>query len=140
MATKFATLDRAHARTVINNFLDQFQNLCNTTGTLRTTELEKWMSRNIEFSSNGQVVCHNSAEYIAHLDKYREAYSSLEIINLLDDTLVADNKAIANYDVHLIDRKTKKLIKVNVIVIATIEDSKITRWNQVANEKGSSTL
>jgi limonene-1,2-epoxide hydrolase len=100
--------------------------------------LEKWISRNIEFTSNGQVVCHSSSEYITHLDKYRKAYSSLEIINLMDEPLVADNKAIINYDVDLFERKTNKKIQVAVMAIATIEDSKITHWNQVANEKNTS--
>lgn len=135
MAIKYATLDKAHARAVINNFFEVLQNLCNSDTPLKTADLERSISRQVEFSSNGQVVCHSSSEYLSQIEKYRRAYSSFEINNYMDEPLVADNKAIINYDVQLVERKTKKEIDVNVMAIVTIEDGKIVHWNQVANEK-----
>lgn len=138
MSTKHATLDSAQASTLLHHFLDQFKACCNHPEPIRAADLEKFLAHNVQMSSNGQLVCHSTKEYFARLEKYKERYSHMEVKHLMDEPLIAENKAIINYSVKLTGRDKQDSVELNVMAIATIENDKIAKWNQVVHEKGSS--
>lgn len=136
--TKSPALDKTQARQALHGFLELFQTLCNTTDSLKPSELEKYLTQNTELSSNGKIVCHNVKEYLSRIEKYRKKYSHIEIKILMKEPLIAEHNAIINYSARMTGRAGEN-VELNIMAIAKINDEgKISNWTQVVHEKGTS--
>lgn len=136
--TKSPALDKTRARQILHGFLELFQTLCNTSDTLKTSELDKYLTHNTRLSSNGKIVCHNVTEYLSRIEKYRKKYSHIEIKSLMNEPLIAEHNAIINYVARMTGRAGQE-VELNIMAIAKINDEgKISNWIQVVHEKGTS--
>lgn len=134
---KTPTLSKDQAQTILHGFLQQFQNICNKHTKPNPTEFEKFLSRNFKISSNGKVVGKNLNEYLERIQKFQERYTHIEIPHkLLEEPVIADNRAVFFYNVHL-TRKDGGKVKMFLMAIGVFEDGKIVQWNQVAHQEGS---
>lgn len=135
--TKPAQLDKKQALSLLNDFLRQFQTTCNQPNPPKSSDFERYLSRNFQISSNNHIVGKNLAEYLNRVAKFQKKYSHIELTDFNLEPLISGNKLIIQYDANLTSRNGQK-IQMNFMVIITIEDNLITHWDQVAHEKGSS--
>lgn len=132
-------MDKTKTLGVIFDFFKQFQKWCSpSAATPSLSELEKYISKNLQMSSNGQSVTRSSANYLDRLLKFQKKYSSFQISEPLEEPIIYDNRAAIYYRLDL-TTKTGQHKQVYIMGLVTIEDDKISRWIQVTNEKGLGT-
>ena len=134
--TKSTTVDKTQAISLVDNFLEQFQAVCNQPSPAKASDLDKWLSQNLQVTSNGNVVDRSLQDYINRIGKMKSKYSRIEIQDRLEEPIVSDNKVVVNYDA-VLTGKNNQAVTVNIMAIATVDNNKISRWTQVANQKGT---
>lgn len=133
---KATILDKHEALILLKGFLDEFQNCINHSKALVAAEWERWLSNHFHITSNGKVIAHNLKEYLSDVENFQKRYSHCEIHLMRDECVCADNHLTCYYKVELIGRNNQK-VDLQMMAIATIEHDRITKWLQVAHEKGS---
>lgn len=134
---KATILDKNETLMLLNGFLDEFQNCINQSKKPTPAEFEKWLSNHFQITSNGKAVAHNLKEYISHIESFQKRYSHCDIHLIQDECVCADHHFTCVYRVDLIRRNNQK-VQLHMMAIATIEHDRITKWLQVAHEKGTS--
>ena len=133
---KTATLNRNHMLTFVNNFLANFQNLCNQKNNPTLQEVEKFFTKSFQLNSNGVVLVRSSKEYLDRLHHLRDKYSYFDIVGPLEEPLISDNHFCVHYELDLQAKDGKKR-QVFLIATGIIEDNKMANWIQVTHEKSS---
>ena len=130
------SLDKAEAQTLIYEFFKKFQNWLAQSKIPSVADLEQYLSKNFQISSNGQLVSKSPADYISRFQKFQKKYARYEISRPLEEILVSGNKCTLFYKVDLITHQGQRKT-VFIMALINIEDHKITNWTQVANEIGT---
>lgn len=131
---KEKALDKKQTMSLLDNFLQKFQNLCNQQNPPQISDLEKMVAPNFQNMSNGREIGKSRADLLKRIEKLRGKYSNIKI-KQHGEVLISDNKAIIQYDLDVNNRNGQKS-QLTLMAIATIEDNLITQWNQVSHEKG----
>jgi hypothetical protein len=132
-------LDKTEAQTLIYDFFKKFQNWLAQSKIPNVSDLEQYLSKNFQISSNGRLVSKSPADYINRFQNFQKKYARYEISKPLEEILIYGNKAVLYYKVDLITHQGQRK-SVYIMAIIAIDDHKITNWTQVANEIGSSDL
>ena|SRR3984957_4567782 len=127
-------LEKHKALEIVNNFLTHFQQCCNKKHPPNASNFENYLSHDFQNSSNGKVIGKNVHDFLERIQKVQKRYTELKIAPL-HDCLIADNKAILQYDVNLTSHSGKK-VQMFLMAIATIDNNLITQWSQVSHDKG----
>ncbi len=138
MATvKTPSVNKNQALTILSDFLAQTQKWCNQPNAPATSDLETYLVRNFQFSSNGEVVGRSLSDYLNRITRFRQKYSHFDIVGPFEEPVVTDNKVALQYEVELTahDGQTSH---VYIMAFATLEGNKVSKWVQVASEQGSS--
>jgi hypothetical protein len=138
VAAKSSTLEKNQTEAILRNLYEQLEEWHNGPQEPKVASLEQVMTRNFELSSNGHVLSHNINEYLLRVEKLRKKYSKFSIKPSRDNTLVQGNKAALHYTLTLTPRNGGQPVSVEIMAIATLEGERISRWHQVAHEKGIS--
>lgn len=134
--TKAPILDRTEATNILKGFLDVFQHFCNESKLPLATEFDRYLSRNIQVTSNGRLIARNLTEYLNRFERFEKRYSHCEVTVFKEDTLVFDQHIVCHYKAELNSKNGQK-VQLYMMAIATIEDHKIVTWKQVVHERGS---
>lgn len=138
VATKTKPLNKGVFLALVNDFFEQFQNCCNRPNPPTGKELDKVLTSDFQLISNERVVVKNLQDYLKRIKMFRDKYEHFDIIGPLEEPIIADNKIALQYEIKLTDRDGREQI-VCIIAFATIQDQKISRWQQVTHEKGIGT-
>lgn len=134
--TKTAPMNKTQAAAWIKNYFHQIQSLYNQPNSPTTPELEKILSHNFQFSSNGHMLGRTAADYLNRMLKLRKKYSHFEIKGPSEEPLMHDNHMAVHYDL-LCRAQNGQTAQINIMALATMEDNKMASWVQVAHEKGA---
>lgn len=134
LSKEAVTLEKNQVQALLNGFLKQFQNACNSKIPPNATEFEKYLSRNFQISNNGKVVENNLNGYMNRIQKFQKKYSQIKLSNLLDEPVIDNNQIAIHYEA-MLTPKTGSPVQVYIMAIAVIENNKITEWKQASNEK-----
>lgn len=129
-------LQKRQTLTLLNDFLHQFQNLCNQPETPIAADLAKFLAANFKLFSNGEVLCKDLESYLERITTLRSKYAHFDIVGPLQEPLFCeDNKILVQYELDLRTRDAKQE-RVYIMAVATLEDGKVTQWEQTTHEKG----
>lgn len=135
--TKALTLDKTQALTLINNFMEKFQEIVNRPNAPKAADLDKLLATSFQLAINEKTDAKNLNDYLSRIMAYQKKFSHVSLSDLLEEPLIMDNKAVVQFEVNLTPRSGKKTI-IAVMAIVTIEGNKIIKWTQVSHDKGSS--
>lgn len=137
MVTK--TLDKTKTLHVVDEFFKQFDIwCCRDPITPSVSELEKYLSKNIQIFNNGQLIVKSSTNYLDRIKKFQKKYSNFQISEPLEEPLIRDNQGVIYYRLDLTTQKGEHK-QVYIMAHFTIENDKISRWVEVTHEKGLNT-
>lgn len=135
--TKMPILDKTYALTIINEFLEKFQDIIVSNKAPKLADFESFLSPNFKLFINGKLDTKNIVNYLEQIVLYQKGFSSIDLSDLLEDPIMEGNKVVIQYDANLVGRNGQQSL-VNILAIVTFEDNKIVQWMQVAHEKGVS--
>lgn len=131
--TRALGLDKKQTMSFLHKFLDHFQSLCNQPRPPNTTDLEKYIARNFKNTCNGKLIGKNLPDFVHRIADLQKKHPSTKIrLDFNQDFLVADNKAVIQFEVDLTERNGEKK-HLFIMAIATIEENLITEWSQVSH-------
>ncbi|MDP1879696.1 MAG: hypothetical protein Q8K60_01990 [Parachlamydiaceae bacterium] len=133
---KTAAHNKTQVLNLINNFIGEFQNWCNQRNAPEFADFEKYLTKQFQISSNGNVIGKDLHDYTLRVKKFREEYSHFEI-TMLEEPLICENKVVLTYEVDLRLNPNQDKREVYVMAIVNLEDNKISNWKQVTHDKGS---
>lgn len=133
--TKSPTIEKTDALALIYNFFKDFHVWCSQSTPIKNSDLEKYLTNNFTITSSGKLVGKSVNEYLKRVQQFQKKYSKFDISKPLEEPVASGNQIAFSYKVDLKSRKGEEK-QVWVMAIATIEDNKISRWTQVANEEG----
>jgi len=133
---KTSILNKNEALTLLNNFFEAFQHWCNQPDSPSPADLEKFLSRNFQISSNEKLLCKNLTEYHNRVMQIRKKYAHVDITGPLEEPLLCDNKIVIQYDLNLRTHEGQKN-QVYLIAIGTIDNHKFSHWTQATHQKGT---
>ena len=134
--TKSAPFDARQAQNVTSKLLQFLQEIHNQPKQPEASDLEHYFTRNFELISNGTTISHNLNEYTQRIEKLRNKYSKFKITTH-DQLIVSDNRVALNYTLTLTPRSGGQTINVEIMTFATFEGERLSKWHQVAHEKGA---
>jgi hypothetical protein len=133
MAVTSKALDKTQAIHIIYDFFKFFQKSISQSSAINASELEQYLSKNFELTSNGQTITRSAAEYLTRMQKFQKKYSKFEISKPLEEPIMHDNKFAILYRLNLTPR-TGGSKEVYIMSFATFEDNKIRSWHEVSHE------
>lgn len=136
-ALKTAPLSAHQAQNVINKIFHLLQEIYSQAKQPQAAELENLFSRNFELNSNGHMMCHNLNEFMKRIEIIKNKYSKVKFSTPHEEPLTSENRIVTNYTLHLTPRAGGQPIDVEIMAIATLEGEKLSKWHQVAHEKGT---
>lgn len=134
--TKGADIDTHQAITALYTFFKKINTACTQSQPATLQEVDEFLSKNFQLTSNGQVVCKNETDYLHRLQKFQKKYSRFECSKPVVEPVTEGNRIALQYRVDLTERNgAHKQVFISGIV--TMDHNKISEWTQVAHEKGT---
>jgi|GEM_PF-7025963 len=131
-----ALLEKNETSTLLNGFLEDFQNCVNRSVEPTVAQFEKCLDSHFKISSNGKVLSNNLAGYLEQIKDFQNRYSHCEIHLSKEEIVCGDNALACYYQADLTTKKGQKH-KIYMMVIATIEHDRLVNWKQVTHENGT---
>lgn len=127
------SLDKQKALRLINNFLDQYKNCCNQKAQPNPSAFKNILAPQVHNVTSGKEIGKNVDDILNRIKHCQKEYTRIEFDHI-DDCLIADDKAIIQYNMKRTAQDGKK-DTINVMAVVTIEDNLITQWSMVSHEK-----
>lgn len=99
-------------------------------------KLQRLFAKNFEFFSNTHHIAHNLQGYQERLKNIQSRFPKITYSKLLEEPIIAGNKVVIQYNATLQSPSGSKH-EATVMAILTIEEDKVTKWQEVIHEKGS---
>jgi len=135
--TKTGMLDKAQATSLMNDFFKMFQDCINHPEPINPKTFAKFLAPDFKISSNDHIIAKSLTEYMPRVELLKKKYSHFEISEINAEPLISGNKMVVKYRLNLTSRNGPK-VKVNIMAIATVDEHKISIWDEVTNEEGTS--
>lgn len=130
---KEATLEKSQSTEIVEKFLQVFSKACDATASAPTAAtLEQCIAKSFTIKRNGHVTAKNASEYLATIVKIRENYTSCKIASV-GAPFASNSKVVVQFTAHFSGKQGKKK-EFLIMACATVENGKITAWEEVAHE------
>lgn len=133
-----AKTEKTHSLSVIYAFFHYIDNWISKPGKANLTETETYLAKDFNIASNGKIVARSAEEYQTRMERFKSKYSRFEISEPLEEPIASGNQIVLHYYVTLTTHSGEQKT-VHIMAMATIENDKIARWIQVANETETGT-
>lgn len=130
-------LDKNQAVSIVSEYLEKLESLIENQQPIKASDITEFVSNNYTFTTNGQQVCRSANEYANRLNKLQKKYARMQMSSFIEDPIFENNKLAVYYTADLIPHSGQKK-QVFLQGVATLEDNKISSWQQVVCEKGGS--
>lgn len=101
--------------------------------------LENYLDPKLQLTCNEEIICRNIQDFVHRIKEVQNYYEVIEFSDFLENPLAADNKIVLRYHLNCI-RSTGENKQFQIISILTVNNGKISDWNEVLHEKGSCAL
>jgi hypothetical protein len=133
MVTK--SLEKTKNVALVYEFFKQFSIWCGSSPVTPTPhELEKYLTKDVQMTTNGQLVVKSAADYLERIKKLQKKYSFFQISEPIIEPITSGHHATIYYKIDLTTHKGEHK-QVFIMGSFAIEEDKIKRWVQVTAEK-----
>lgn len=127
-------LDSRMAKDIANGVLGIYSEFGKPNAKVDQTKLSKFFSPNFEYKSNEHVIGKSLQQFMDRIKDVQKRFPKITYSRLLEEPIISGNKMIIRYNADLTSASGQKQ-ESKIFAILTIEDDKITHWNEVIHEK-----